>query len=421
IVSGQAKDISEASKILAVVREQAPQQTPPSRIPVDRIDVTMMPDPNNPDQTIPQGLQNFIVSGNANIINMLRVPGEQQVMLRVQVAEVQRNALRSIGMNFAILNNAGNTVFAQRTGGLISGENAFGANANLLAALDGGQILLAINALRQMGYARTLAEPCLVSLNGQAATFQAGGEFPVPVVSGNAVNALQGVSYRPFGISLGFTPIVYDKDRIRLTINAEVTAITNNDVVQVGQTNIPSQLNSRRFTNVVELREGQTLAVAGLIANTLRTDSNRVPLFGDIPFIGRAFGADSITSGEQELVFLITPELVHPMEPQEVPPLPGHNVYEPGDTEFYLYSRLESRRREDYRAGARTDINRMVNYRMGQDSYISGPFGLSTSPPVMVNPGPNNVVLPLPSTPAPTTHTLPPPAKSAPSLPPPRP
>jgi pilus assembly protein CpaC len=421
IVSGQAKDISEASKILTVVREQAPQQTPPNRIPVDRIDVTVTPDPNNPDQTIAQGLQNFVVSGGANIINMLRVPGEQQVMLRVQVAEVQRSALRSIGMNFAVLNNAGQTVFGQRTGGLLSAGNAFGTNANLTAALDGGQILLAINALRQMGYSRTLAEPCLVSLNGQAATFQAGGEFPVPVISGNAVNALQGVSYRPFGISLGFTPIVYDKDRIRLTINAEVTAISNNDQVQVGNTNIPGQLNSRRFTNVVELREGQTLAVAGLIANNLQTESNRVPLFGDIPFIGRAFGVDAVTSAEQELVFLITPELVHPMEHTEVPPLPGHNVYEPGDTEFYLYSRLESRRREDYRAGARTDINRMVNYRQGQDSYISGPFGLSSSSGggVVVNPGPNNVVLPSPSTP-----TLPAPAKNgnaSPPQPPPRP
>lgn len=410
IVAGQAKDISEASKILNVVREQSPQQTPPSRIPVDRIDVTVTPDPNNPDQTIAQGLQNFVVSGNANIVNMLRVPGEQQVMLRVQVAEVQRNALRSIGMNFAILNNAGQNVFTQRTGGLLGGNNAFGANANLLAALDGGQIPLAINALRQMGYARTLAEPTLVSLNGQAATFQAGGEFPVPTVTASAGAALQGVTYRPFGISLGFTPIVYDKDRIRLTINAEVSALNEQAAnVNVGGANIPGQINTRRFTNVVELREGQTLAVAGLIANKLQSDSNRVPLFGDLPFIGRAFGVDAVASTEQELVFLITPELVHPMEPTEVPPLPGHNVYEPGDTEFYLYNRLESRRSEDYRAGARTDIRRMVNYRQGNDSYISGPFGPSSSPPVMVNPGPNNVVLP--SAP-PAAPTLPAPAKT---------
>jgi pilus assembly protein CpaC len=394
VVAGQAKDSAEAAKILAVVREQAPLATPPSRIPVDRIDVTLQADPNNPDQSIAQGLQNFVVSGNANIINLLRVPGEQQVMLRVQVAEVQRNALRSIGMNFALLNNAGTTVFGQRTGGLLGADNAFGPNANLAASLDGGSFLLAMNALRQMGYSRTLAEPTLVSLNGQAATFQAGGEFPVPVVTGNAVNALQGVNYRPFGVSLNFTPLVFDKDRIRLTINAEVTALSGTTVnaLQGGNNfQIPGQLNSRRFTNVVELREGQTLAVAGLISNTLGTQSNRVPLFGDVPLLGRAFGFDSVTSSEQELVFLITPELVHPMEHGEVPPMPGHNVFEPGDTEFYLLNRLESRRSEDYRAGARTDINRMLNYRQGKDQYITGPFGLSSAP---VNPGPNNVVLP---------------------------
>lgn len=417
VISGQAKDINEASKILAVVREQAPQQNPPSRIPVDRIDVTLNPDPLNPDQTIAQGLQNFVVSGNANIINLLRVPGEQQVMLRVQVAEVQRNALRSIGMDFAILNNARDPVLIQRTGGLLSGNNAFGAGANIGANIDGGSIILAMNALRQMGYARTLAEPCLVTLNGQAATFQAGGEVPLPVVAGNSVAGLQGVNYRPFGVSLNFTPIVYDKDRIRLTVNAEVTALgrdANNNAFTnngPGQIQVPSQINSRRFTNVVELREGQTLAVAGLISNNLQTQANRIPLFGDIPLIGRAFGFDAINSTEQELVFLITPELVHPMEHNEMPPLPGHNVYEPGDTEFYLLGRLESRRREDYRAGARTDIHRMLNYRLGQDQYITGPFGSSSSP-VMVNPVPNNVVLPSQSAP-----TLPPPAEGKPTPP----
>lgn len=409
VVSGQAKDVNEASRILQVVREQAPQGTPPTKIPVDRIDVTVTPDPLNPDQTIAQGLQNFVVSGNANIINMLRVPGEQQVMLRVQVAEVQRNALRSIGMDFSIA-SATRTIFSQATGGLLGGgTNTFGGKANLNAALDNGQINLAINALRNMGYSRTLAEPCLVTMNGQAATFQAGGEFPIPVVTGITTTGLQGVNFRPFGVSLSFTPIVYDKDRIRLTINAEVST-PSQSTVTVGTTDVPSQVSTRRFTNVVELREGQTLAVAGLIQNTLGTNANRIPLFGDVPFIGRAFGYDQVTSSEQELVFIITPELVHPMEHNEVPPLPGYNVFEPGDTEFYLFSRLESRRGEDYRAGARTDINRMLNYRTGKDQYITGPFGPSSAPAVPLNPGPNNVVLP-------SSPTLPPPRQADPNPP----
>lgn len=420
VVSGQAKDITEANKILSVIREQAPQQTPPSKLPVDRIDLTLTPDPLNPDQTLAQGLQNFVLSGNSNIVNLLRVPGEQQVMLRVQVAEVQRKALRSIGMDFSILNRAGDPVFTQITGGLLGTANSFGSKSNLQASLDHGSILLAMNALRQMGYSRTLAEPTLVTLNGQAATFQAGGEFPVPVVAGvsNGATALQSVNYRPFGVSLSFTPIVSDKDRIRLTINADVTALGNNadgqSQTSAGNgTTVPAQLNSRRFTNVVELREGQTLAVAGLISNVLQTTSSRVPLFGDIPFFGRAFGYDTVTTEEQELVFIITPELVHPMEHNEVPPLPGHNMYEPGDTEFYLYSRLESRRREDYRAGARTDINRMLNYHFGRDRYITGPYGSTAGEAIKLTPGPNNVVLP-----SQPVQTLPAPAKTTETAPP---
>jgi len=321
---------------------------------------------------------------------------------------VQRNALRSIGMDFNIL--TGGNIIRQSTGGLLAGAtNAFGTAANIGASLDNGSVILAINALRNMGYSRTLAEPCLVTLNGQAATFQAGGEFAVPVVVGNAAGGLQGVNYKPFGVSLNFTPIVYDKDRIRLTINAEVSGINEQQGTNAQLNGVPNQLSSRRFTNVVELREGQTLAVAGLISNGVRTNSKRIPLLGDLPFVGRAFGYDQLTSDEQELVFLITPELVHPMEPSEVPPLPGHNVYEPGDTEFYLFGRLESRRREDYRAGVRTDINRMLNYRTGQDQYISGSFGPSSAPPVNIAPGPNNVTLPSPATlPPPRPDTNPP-------------
>jgi pilus assembly protein CpaC len=382
VVSGQAKDISEAAQILRIVRAQAPAEPPAARIPVDRIDLTVTPDPLNPDQTIPQGLQNFLVSGGANVINLLRVPGEHQVMLRVTVAEVNRAALRSIGLNFNIFNNENMRIFGQQTGPI-------GNAANLPALLDNGQVALAINALRNLNFARTLAEPSLVTLSGQAATFQAGGQFPVPVVTGFTQNGLQGVSFVPFGVQLSFTPIVYDKDRIRLTISADVSTRDEQQQTSIGNSQVPG-LNTRRFTNVVELREGQTLAVAGLIQNNYGALSDRVPLFGDLPFIGRGFGYDRATSGEQEVIFLITPELVHPLEHNEVPPLPGHNLYEPGDTEFYLYGRLESRRTEDYRAGARTDIHRMLNYHHCMDQYITGPFGPTSG---VMTPSPSNVVL----------------------------
>jgi pilus assembly protein CpaC len=131
---------------------------------------------------------------------------------------------------------------------------------------------------------------------------------------------------------------------------------------------------------MVELRDGQTLAVAGLIQNTYGANARRVPFFGDLPIIGRFAALDGSSSNEQELVILITPMLVHPYDPHQVPPLPGSDVFEPGDLEFYLLGRLESRRPYDYRTGVRTDIHRMIRYRHCDDVFISGPHGHSPSP-----------------------------------------
>jgi pilus assembly protein CpaC len=125
----------------------------------------------------------------------------------------------------------------------------------------------------------------------------------------------------------------------------------------------------------VELREGQTLAVAGLIQNRLGANSSRVPFFGDLPIIGRLAAFDQINAEEQELVILITPKLVHGMEANCVPPLPGSDMFEPGDLEFYLLGRLESRRSYDYRSPVMTDIHRMQRYHRCEQLYITGPFG----------------------------------------------
>ena len=127
----------------------------------------------------------------------------------------------------------------------------------------------------------------------------------------------------------------------------------------------------------VELRDGQTLAVAGLLQTSYGATALRVPFFGDLPIVGRLFAQDVSSSSEQELVILVTPVLVHPYEPHQVPPLPGSDVFEPGDLEFYLLGRLESRRSYDYRTGVRTDIFRMARYRHCDDIFINGPHGYS--------------------------------------------
>jgi pilus assembly protein CpaC len=292
------------------------------------------------------------------------------VMLRVAVAEVNRAAARSIGVDFRIINNRGTQVFAQLSGGIGLG--------NLPVNLDNGQIPIAIQALRTLNYARSLAEPNMTALNGQTATFQVGGQFPVPVIGGfgglGGVGGLQGVQFVPFGVQLSFSPIITDRDRIRLTVQATVSTRDNSASSNIGGANVPG-LNTRTFSTVVELREGQTMAVGGLIQNNIGADATRVPFFGDLPIIGRLASTHKVSHGEQELVILVTPELVHPLEPKEVSPLPGSDVFEPGDIEFYLLGRLESRRSYDYRSSVMTDIHRMLRYRRCEQIYITGPSG----------------------------------------------
>ena len=294
MASGQAHDVYEAFQIMRILRANAPGQggaaQRPPFVPLSSYGPTGQPlDPLRPDAT--PGLEDFATSGGPNVINNMRIPGEQQVMLRVVVAEVNRAAARSIGVNFSIINNQGTTVFTQQTGRLLAGANAAaGSAANLPINLDNGQIPIALNALRTLNYARSLAEPNLTAMNGQTATFFAGGQFPVPVLGGNGslggLGALQGVQFIPFGVQLYFTPVITDRDRIRLTMRASVSTRDNSASTNVGGSNVPG-LNARTFSTTVELREGQTMAVAGLIQTNIGATAERVPFFGDIPVLGR--------------------------------------------------------------------------------------------------------------------------------------
>lgn len=411
-VTGFAHDVDQAAKILHIVRANAPDPKDPrpeaAKVPADRIKAGPLPGEVLPPGVAAIGQEQYETAGGPYVINLLKVAGEQQVMLRVTVAEVNRAAARSIGMNFAVLNQNGVAVFANSTGSIATGggtptfnggsgsaglnfanfaagTNTFGVPAlagfpagvggfnNLPAALDNGQIRLAISALRTLNYARSLAEPTLVTMNGQLATFQAGGQFPVPIVTGFTAAGLQGVSFVPFGVQLSFTPFVTDRDRIRLVVAADVsTRDLAAGVTNIGGAAVPS-LSTRNFQTTVELREGQTLAVAGLIQNNLGGDASRIPFFGDLPVLSRLLGFDRVTAGEQELVVLITPELVHPMEHNEVPPLPGADVFEPNDCEFYLLGRIEGHTPVDFRSPVRTDWHRL--HRHFESLYLFGPHG----------------------------------------------
>ena len=386
LVRGQAKDVEDAAQILRIVGANAPGG--PESVPVRNVDLNLVSGLNpNGDAAFQDGeIQSMLlrtaeqdsVESGSTVINMLRVPGEHQVMLKVVVAEVNRNALRAIGANMSF--GPGNsTSFLSAFG---TPSTVQGLNSNIVSAEGGtfginrGDFQLAINALRRVGYAKTLAEPNVVALDGQPAIFRAGDTFPVPASNVSFGAAAQGVSQQFVGVQIRFLPVITDKDRVRLQLSGMVSALDNNLTASVGGTNVPGT-NTRNFFTTVELREGQTLALAGLISSGSRTNSSRVPFAGDLPGLGRLFNTDDIAAQEQELLILVTPQLVHPLGEGEQLPLPGSDVFEPDDVEFYLEGRIEGGRVEGYRSPVRTNWERMKAYRRAQQKAIIGPSGYS--------------------------------------------
>jgi pilus assembly protein CpaC len=404
VVTGQAHDIHDATQILKIIVANTPSaaagavgKSGGKDVPAEAVQNMPRPEQPNAAGGATPGQENYLSSGNPNVINMIRIPGVQQVKLKVVVAEVNRTAARSIGLNFSIANNQGIQVVQNQTGSLVT-PFGFGANglsstlggvantglsgvsplANIPVALSNGQVILAINALKSMHYAKSLAEPSLTASNGHTATFLAGGQFPVPVVTGNTLNGLQGVQFVPYGVQLNFTPFITDKDRIRLNVSASVSVRDTTTGATIGTTAVPG-LTARNFTSTIDLREGQTLAVAGLLQTNVGTDRDQLPFLGEIPFINRLTGFDRTSAGEQELVVLITPELVQPMKKgSEIPRLPGSDLFEPSDLEFYLLGRLEGRRKTDFRSPVMTDFHRIQQYNRCEQTYIFGPSGYAS-------------------------------------------
>lgn len=357
VVKGEARDIEEATRILSVLRKNGGGGGAFGGQGLGQ---------NQAAEPFPEAGQ----LPESNLISLLEVPGEHQIVLKVQIAELKRSAVRRFGARFDL--QLGDLFFNS----LVGGAGSFFASQTF----NDASFNLFVEALASNGYAKILAEPKLVTLSGRPATFLAGGEFAVPTVVG--VGGVQAVStsFKGFGTSLSFTPTVLDKDRIRLNVSPTFSTINPANSVQgiFG-------LDTRSTSTTVDLREGQTLALAGLIQEQQRGDKSRVPWIGDLPVVGALFGSQSVSRDETELVILVTPELVHPMEPDQVPGLlPGMEVTEPDDVEFYLFRRTEG----DPNAHHRSTV--WPNYRdrrchgtpplcidPASDYFMSGPHGFS--------------------------------------------
>jgi pilus assembly protein CpaC len=263
----------------------------------------------------------------ANIINMLQVPGAtdaRQVMLQVRFAEVNRRALLELGSSFftgtaGFRNWVGRGTTQQFAAPQFEeDELVFSDFLNLFLFNTNYNVGTVIRALRQTGYFQSLAEPNLIAYNGREASFLAGGEFPVPFASG-AAGAIS-IIFREFGVRLNFTPTIAG-DLIRLHVRPEVSSLDFNNGIQLEGFRIPA-LTVRRAETEVELRDGQSFAIAGLIDNESQTDNAAVPILSQLPIIGNLFKSKTERQERTELLVLITPRLVRPLDPDEVPPLP---------------------------------------------------------------------------------------------------
>ena len=284
--------------------------------------------------------------------NLLDVGGVNQVMLEVRVAEMQRSLIRKLGVNFT--STRGNQFGISTLGGLtqivdpddanIASGGPFGlfvssvVNAALRFNAGGWTWTGFIDALKEDGLIKVLAEPTLIALSGQTANFLAGGEFPVPVPQGLGTVAIE---YKAFGVGLSFTPTVLSEDKISMKVSPEVSELDFTTAVQFQGFVVPG-LSTRRAATVIELADGQSFAIAGLLRDTVRDQAQKFPILGEIPLLGALFRSRSFQKNETELVIIATPRLVKPLDTTKQS-LPTDYYIEPNDTEFYLMGVMEGR------------------------------------------------------------------------------
>ena len=264
----------------------------------------------------------------SNIINLMQVPGgaeSQQVMLQVRFAEVNRRAIEELGSSFftgidGYKNWVGRTTTQQfpapdfdQQEGLV-----FSDFLNIFLFNTKYNVGALFRALKQTGYFQSLAEPNLSAYNNQEASFLAGGEFPVPIVQG--ATGTVSILFKEFGVRLNFKPTIAG-DLIRLHVRPEVSSLDFNNGILLEGFRVPA-LTMRRAETEVELRDGQSFAIAGLIDNQTQSDQAAVPFLSQLPIIGNLFKSKADRKERTELLVIVTPRLVRPLNPDEVPPLP---------------------------------------------------------------------------------------------------
>lgn len=367
------------------------------------------------------------VSQGAKVVNAMTIAAPQQVMLEVRFLEANRDAGRDLGMNLSAANangtNVGNTglggvnaagrapigginttpgplgaggtaVGATPTGSLpllstvgtlASGAVPFGSLlTSILRTSNGGSIDLLITALETKGLVRRLAEPNLIALSGDAARFLAGGEFPVPVASAATAGALPTVTieFKKFGVELGFVPTVLSRGTINLRVEPSVSELDFTNAVSIAGTTIPA-LTRRDARTTVELRDGQSFAIAGLLQTRNVQDVSQLPWIGSVPVLGTLFRSSSYQQHETDLVIIVTPRLVAPAAPGQQLATPLDSRLPANDVDFFLNGQMEVRKRYTDYVNSGGDVKGPYGHIIAPDVRVSPPPAVSADQPVV--------------------------------------
>jgi pilus assembly protein CpaC len=283
------------------------------------------------------------------VVNLLGIGSSQQVMLEVRFAEVKRSALKQLGLSWFVGSDAGKLGGAIGNGAGVSGEGppTLDAISGSFAVISrtfrafGENFNVTLDALERKGAITTLAEPTLIALSGETASFLAGGEFPIPVAqSGNGSSTAITVEFKPFGVSLAFTPTVLADGVINLVVQPEVSSIDKSASVTVGSLTVPG-LQTRRAKTVLEMRDGESFAMAGLIRKDFQDTINQVPFLGSIPIIGALFRSNGFQNDQTELVIIVTPRLVKPVRAGDLK-APTDRVGPPHEADLFLNGRTDT-------------------------------------------------------------------------------
>jgi pilus assembly protein CpaC len=289
-------------------------------------------------------------------INTVKVLQQQQVMLEVRFIEVDRSASRELGVQWnafgskstvnigdgAVASGSSSGVplpitTAADAAGVLSGTAPFGFAVGQLLGGQNNSLWVAVNALEQKGLARSLADPNLVALSGDTASFLAGGSIPVPQVSATGTPSF---AYQDYGVGLSFTPTVLNDGVINLVIKPEVSEIDPSVSVTIAGATVPG-LTKRRASTTLELRDGQSFMLGGLLQNNSSTAQNQLPWVGSLPVLGALFRSSQYQKSETDLVIVVTPHVVHPLRPTDVVRTPFDDSLPGNDVDFFLMGNAE--------------------------------------------------------------------------------